>query len=349
MEELGTIILKNLPISTRNYQIVDTATGKPIENNSYSVKIAPHVIENLYELKKINEEKKQQAKFREQYADHTLTDAYTPTDDSAFAFQNGNEYIRADDIQRHSNDTYGEEVLAQPEFKAEAIQSDSILGRVSARSQDPHEKEITLEEKAPEVDYITADTYTPTGNYEYAMPDNSMDNSMFGGSEYSTNDNSTFNPDNISNNDNGGNSMETNEEVAKAPKQKKEKKKRRPDYINLTKDEVNSGRGVAWLAYILFFIPLIFKGKNRFVRIHANEGLDLNIAELIGGLLILPFFLISNPTGITEIVVYVAGILGLVVLSACALTIIPVMIGALCGAQFQIPWLLKKRIIKIEE
>lgn len=348
MEELGTIILKNLPISTRNYQIVDTATGKPIENNSYSVKIAPHVIENLYELKKINEEKKQQAKFREQYADHTLTDAYTPTDDSAFAFQNGNEYIRADDIQKHSNDSYGNDIIAQPEYKAETMQSNSILGRVSARSQDPHEKEITLEEKAPEVDYITADTYTPTGNYEYAMPDNSMDNSMFGGSEYSTNDNSTFNPDNVSNYDNGGNNMETEERI-KTKKEKKEKKKRRPDYINLTKDEVNSGRGVAWLAYILFFIPLIFKGKNRFVRIHANEGLDLNIAELIGGLLILPFFLISNPTGITEIVVYVAGILGLVVLSACALTIIPVMIGALCGAQFQIPWLLKKRIIKIEE
>lgn len=348
MEELGTIILKNLPISTRNYQIVDTATGKPIENNSYSVKIAPHVIENLYELKKINEEKKQQAKFREQYADHTLTDAYTPTDDSAFAFQNGNEYIRADDIQKHSNDGYNDSVMAQPEYKAEAIQSDSILGRVSARSQDPHKKEITLEEKAPEVDYITAETYTPTGNYEYSMPENTVDNSMFGGSEYNTNDNSTFNPDNVSNYDNGGNNMET-EEIIKPKKEKKERKKRRPDYINLTKDEVNSGRGVAWLAYILFFIPLIFKGKNRFVRIHANEGLDLNIAELIGGLLILPFFLISNPTGVTEIVVYIAGILGLVVLAACALTIIPVMIGALCGAQFQIPWLLKKRIIKIEE
>lgn len=349
MEELGTIVLKNLPISTRNYQIVDTATGKPIENNTYSVKIAPHVIENLYELKRINEEKKQQAKFRQEYADHSLTDAYTPTDESAFAVQNNGGYISADDIQRHTQTAITSEEVSSNNVKVETMQSDSILGRVSARSQDPHEKEIKIEEKKEEVDYITADTYTPTGNYEYTMPENPMDNSMFGGSEYSTNDNSTFNPDNISNYDNGGNSMETNEEVVKAPKQKKEKKKRRPDRIALTKDEVNSGRGVAWLAYILFFIPLIFKGKNRFVRIHANEGLDLNIAELIGGLLILPFFLISNPTGITEILVYVAGILGLVVLSACALTIIPVMIGALCGAQFQIPWLLKKRIIKIEE
>lgn len=349
MEELGTIVLKNLPISTRNYQIVDTATGKPIENNTYSVKIAPHVIENLYELKKINEEKKQQAKFREQYADHSLTDAYTPDDNSVFSVQNSDGYISAEDIQRHSQSSYSNEEISQPYVKAETIQADSVLNRVSARSQDPHSKEITLEKKTEEVDYITADTYTPTGNYEYTMPQNNMDNSVFGGSEYETNDNSLFNPDNISNySSDGGNNMETNEEVV-TKKEKKSRTKKRPDYINLTKEEVKSGRGVAWLAYILFFIPLIFNGKNRFVRIHANEGLDLNIAELIGGLLILPFFLISNPTGIIEIIVYVAGILGLVVLAACALTIIPVMIGALCGAQFQIPWLLKKRIIKIEE
>lgn len=349
MEELGTIVLKNLPISTRNYQIVDTATGKPIENNTYSVKIAPHVIENLYELKRINEEKKQQAKFRQEYADHSLTDAYTPTDEDAFAVSSSSGYINADDIQRHTQTATTDEGFTSTEVKAETMQSDSILGRVSARTQDPHEKEIKIEEKKEEVDYITADTYTPTGNYEYAMPGSTGDGSVFGESEYSRTDNSTFNPDNVSDYNGGGNNMDTNEEVIETKKERKPKKKRRPDRIALTKEEVNSGRGVAWLAYILFFIPLIFKGKNRFVRLHANEGLDLNIAELIGGLLILPFFLVSNPTGIIEILVYVAGILGLVVLVACALTIIPVMIGALCGAQFQIPWLLKKRIIKIEE
>lgn len=347
MEGNQTIVLKNLPLTTRNYQIVDSATGKPIENTSYSLTIAPHVIESLYELKRINEEKKQQAKFREQYADHSLTDAYTPTDNSAFAMQGSDQYIDIRDVQRHDDVVPNEgDIVAPKKAQFESMQSDTILGRVTARQEAPEKKEITLEQAKPELDYITADTYKPTGNYEYAMPTTDLDEN------YQKEDNSVFNPESGAN----YSALETpmppkkNKQEKPPKKGKKEKKQRkRAGRIDLDRDEVRSGRGIAWMAYILFFLPLIFKGKNRFVRIHANEGLDLNIAEIIGGLLVLPFFLVSNPTGILEIVIYVAGILGLIVLCACALTIIPMMLLSLCGAQFQIPWLLKKRIIKVEE
>ena len=359
MEGQQTIVLRNLPITTRNYTVVDTATGKPVDNTTYSLTIAPHVIEKLYELKRINEEKKQQAALRQQYAQDSLTSAYTPTDTSVFTPLTTNEYIDVRDVntgfseyQEQSQD-YTEEYNQAP--RVEVMQSEGILGRVTARAPEQEYKEITRDEPPkPELDYITAETYQQTSNYEYEMPP-LVDNSTF-----NPTDNSTFNPETaqdysqgptITMSNNGGSMEETEIREEEAPKAKKEKKqhepRRRADYIDLSPEEVKAGRGVAWLAYILFFIPLMFKGKNRFVRIHANEGLDLNIAELVGGLLILPFFLLKDLTGAAEIAVYAAAILGLVILVACAITIIPVMIGSICGAQFQIPWLFRKRMIRV--
>lgn len=349
MEGQQTIVLKNLPIATRNYTVVDTATGKPIDNATYSLTIAPHVIEKLYELKRINEEKKQQAALRQQYAHDSLTTAYTPTDNSVFTplTQGDGEYIDIRDMRTASSE-YQEQDNNKHQVRGETMQSEGILGRVTARAPEQEYKEITLDEpQKPELDYITAETYQQTQNYEYDMPP--------------VRDNSTFDPTQVNNYSeenaiNARGDRGTMEETeVREKKQKKEKKQKRipgekrPDYIDLTPEEIKAGRGVAWLAYILFFIPLIFKGKNRFVRIHANEGLDLNIAELIGVLLGLPFLLVSNPTGTLEIVIYIAAILGAVILAACAITIIPVMIGALCGAQFQIPWLSKKRIIRVNK
>lgn len=355
MEGQQTIVLKNLPITTRNYTVVDTATGKPVDNTTYSLTIAPHVIEKLYELKRINEEKKQQAALRQQYAQDSLTSAYTPQDNSVFTPLTTNEYIDVRDVNS-SYTEYQEQTEENieeynPTPRVETIQSDGILGRVTARAPEQEYREITLDEPPkPELDYITAETYQQTSNYEYEMPP-VTDNSTF-----TPSDNSTFNPEMAQSYNEGpainvgsnyGESMEKTEvKKEKAPKEKKERK-RRADYIELSPDEVKSGKGVAWLAYILFFLPLIFKGKNRFVRIHANEGLDLNIAEIIGAGLMIPFFVMKDLAGATEIAVYVAAILGAVILVACAITIIPVMIASMCGAQFQIPWLLRKRIIRV--
>ena len=362
MEGQQTIVLKNLPITTRNYTVVDTATGKPVDNTTYSLTIAPHVIEKLYELKRINEEKKQQAAFRQQYAQESLTTAYTPQDNSVFTPLTTNEYIDVRDVNssytEYQEQTEGmtEEYNQAP--RVETMQADGILGRVTARAPEQEYKEITLDKPAePELDYITAETYQQTSNYEYEMPP-VADNSTFNPSDnsvFTPSDNSTFNPSSAPSYNEGSaismNSpytgyMEEDSRAERAPKAKKERKKR-ADYIELSPDEVKSGKGVAWLAYIIFFLPLILKGRNRFVRLHANEGLDLNIAEIIGAGLMAPFFLMKDLAGITEMAVYGAAILGAVILVACAITIIPVMIGSMCGAQFQIPWLLRKRLIRV--
>ncbi len=42
-----------------------------------------------------------------------------------------------------------------------------------------------------------------------------------------------------------------------------------------------TNNGVAALAYILFFIPLIADGQNEDYRFHANQGLILFIATII--------------------------------------------------------------------
>ena len=71
---------------------------------------------------------------------------------------------------------------------------------------------------------------------------------------------------------------------------KKSKKAKAGKTNKSSSDEVKSGRGVAWLAYILFFIPLIFMRKNTYVRHHANEGLEINIVDIIGLVLFLVSF-----------------------------------------------------------
>ena len=119
--------------------------------------------------------------------------------------------------------------------------------------------------------------------------------------------------------------------------------------IELDRHEIASGKNFAWLAYILFFLPLIFNRNNRFVRIHANEGLELNIMEIISAILIAPYFLLTSATGNLHMVLLCAALLGAVILGACALTIVPMMVSAACGVQFQIPWLWKKRIIKVAD
>ena len=119
--------------------------------------------------------------------------------------------------------------------------------------------------------------------------------------------------------------------------------------VNLDKMEIREAKSYAWLGYLLFFIPLLINRKNRFARIHANEGLELNIMEILGALLILPYFVLKDVTGVWVTVELICALAGTVLLGMCALTIIPMMICAMCGLQFQTPWLWKKRIIKVKE
>jgi len=55
METDEMMILRDLPVDTRNYTIVDNITGKPIDQSNYTLTIDPEVIKKLNSLKKINE------------------------------------------------------------------------------------------------------------------------------------------------------------------------------------------------------------------------------------------------------------------------------------------------------
>ena len=117
--------------------------------------------------------------------------------------------------------------------------------------------------------------------------------------------------------------------------------------ISLDKMEVREGRGVAWMAYILFFIPLLFKRGNRFVRLHANSGLKLNLIEILGGVLFSLQFFLKNVTGTLQTVVTLSGVVGLILLAACVITLPIMIIYAMFGGNFQVPWLWKKRMIHV--
>ena len=71
MEAEETMELRDLPVDTRNYTIVDNVTGKPIEQSKYSLTVDPEVIAKLNTLKKVNEEKIRKATLEGQYKDST--------------------------------------------------------------------------------------------------------------------------------------------------------------------------------------------------------------------------------------------------------------------------------------
>ena len=329
MEAEETMELRDLPVDTRNYTIIDNITGKPIEQSNYSLTIDPEVIGKLNELKRVNEEKIKQASLKSQYGDNTIVDTFTPTDNAVFTPVYEGEYIDAVDYNNTPTNVVEEikieETVAEekPELftPTEVLQQDSILDRVVAR--DP--------------------SSVPVENTETEAPAESQDGAPVV-------DNSTFNPDKTGLEQASEQIIKIDADklgpAIKAPTHEKEKVVRK---IPLDKMEIREAKGYAWMAYILFFIPLLFNRKNRFVRVHANEGLELNILEIVGALLVLPYFLLPEPTGIMVNVSFYCAIAGFIILGMCALTIIPMILCAMFGLQFQIPWLWKKRIIKVSK
>ena len=115
--------------------------------------------------------------------------------------------------------------------------------------------------------------------------------------------------------------------------------------------EVLSGRKVAWFAYILFFIPLLFRKHNRFVRIHANEGLEINITELFAALFVGQYFLLpdmmSEMSSTAKTLSLVFAVIGAGLILACAVTIVVKIITSWFGVYTQRSWLWRRRLIKV--
>lgn len=330
--------LRDLPVDTRNYTIMDNITGKPIDQSEYTLTIDPEVIGKLNKLKQVNEEKAKQATLKSLYKDEALVETFTPKDNSVFTPLYEGEYIHPEDfntdIQEEEKEEEQQEVKPEETVNpAEVLKQETILERVVARDPSTVVKEEASEE-----------------NVEKESENENLDNTE------NTQDNQPQQVDNSTFTKEMAGLKEASEQIVKidakklGPAIKPPKDKRPVNYkINLDKMEIREAKGYAWLAYLLFFIPLLINKNNRFARIHANEGLEINIMEILGAILVLPYFIFTKATGTLETIIFVSVLLGFVILGMCALTIIPMMICAMCGLQFQIPWLWKKRMIKVKE
>ena len=339
MEAEETMELRDLPVDTRNYTIIDNVTGKPIEQSKYSLTIDPEVIGKLNTLKKVNEEKIKQATLSGQYKDSTLVETFTPEDNSVFTPVYEGEYIQAEDFnsapweeeKRQELETVEEE---KPEpYAPEVLQQDTILERVVAR--DPST--------------IPAEEEPKAGGEQNNEQNAEQNNEQVENTEEQPQDNSTFTPQMAGLKEASEQIIQINTEklgpAIKPPKDSRPNDRK----VNLDKMEIREAKSYAWIGYLLSFIPVLITRENRFARIHANEGLELNIMEILGALLILPYFVLKDVTGVWVTVELICALAGTVLLGMCALTIIPMMICAMCGLQFQTPWLWKKRIIKVKE
>lgn len=148
------------------------------------------------------------------------------------------------------------------------------------------------------------------------------------------------------------------EEPKKAKKAKREKEPKQPKektervrVINskdavITPEDIKASRGYAWLAYILFFIPLCINRNNEFVRHNANEGLEIFIFDVLAVVLILlnQFLKVSSMIG--EFVILIGGIVGVGLLILTTITKIYMIIVSLAGKRCNTPWFWNIRIIK---
>lgn len=111
-------------------------------------------------------------------------------------------------------------------------------------------------------------------------------------------------------------------------------------------EDAMKNKNIAWLAYILFFIPLLINASSPFVRHHANEGLEINIFDLLGLTLLLVGALVkSTATGVHALmIIFVIVGIGLLVLTL--VTKIYMIVTTLQGKETTTPWCWDYRIIK---
>jgi len=83
--------------------------------------------------------------------------------------------------------------------------------------------------------------------------------------------------------------------------------------IDMDEADIEKNKGIAAVAYILFFVPLLAAKDSRFALYHANQGLLLLILAMainvIGGIIPLIGWLLILPLG--NLLVFVLFVLGL--------------------------------------
>lgn len=110
-------------------------------------------------------------------------------------------------------------------------------------------------------------------------------------------------------------------------------------------EDVKQNKKIAWLAYIIFFIPLLINRHSPFVRLHANEGLDVFFVDIFATICILCGKLIKFSQA-TAIIGHLLVILGIALFTLTLVTRIFQIVQVCKGRSNQTPWLWKTRFIK---
>lgn len=318
MEE-DKVKIYDVPSKTRNYTIIDNTTGKPINQEDYSLEINPSVIERLKALKKVNEEKVKEAENKVEFEDAGIITAYTPEDPTLFTENKGDDYIDAVDYKEELapvliEETGDEAVGIQGEYSR-----NKILERVKVRNgnETEEEEEVKQNEFSSMFEYKEEEKEEEkeeTPNFTYSYQDPSL-NPSAGFSENPLQD-------------------KIQEEYEETISKKGNKKL------------------LAMLSYIPFLSLIFIWTKNKFLKFHAIEGLQCTLYLLLGGIFLVPYLgiqheIIKNVTlsETLNTVLLVLSVIGLVMVCASVLTILLGMIIALCGKKKHFPllWFIKKK------
>lgn len=145
---------------------------------------------------------------------------------------------------------------------------------------------------------------------------------------------------------------ETNSNTQEAAKPEKEKAPfvtvKFNKYNKPITDDAKSNKNIAWLAYLLFFIPLCMptKRNSEFVRFHANEGLEINIIDLIAIVLIVLGACIPHNNALVHLFMMIFTFVGVALLILTTITKIYMIVITLQGKQISTPWLWEIKLIK---
>jgi hypothetical protein len=112
-----------------------------------------------------------------------------------------------------------------------------------------------------------------------------------------------------------------------------------------TEDAVQN-KNIAWLAYLLFFIPMLINSKSPFVRHHANEGLEINIFDVVGLTLLLVGSLVNSTVAAVHALMIIFVIVGAGLLVLTLITKIYMIVATLQGKETNTPWMWNLKIIK---
>ena len=115
---------------------------------------------------------------------------------------------------------------------------------------------------------------------------------------------------------------------------------------NKPTDDALATRKFAWLAYILFFIPLLINRNSEFVKHNVNEGLEIFCIDVIGALL----WIIGSCVKTTSIVAHgfmiAFTIIGIFLIVLTTITKIYMITVTAMGRKVTTPWFFHLKMVK---